>query len=189
MNKLALTIAALIIGCTSTIARAQRVDNRAVQAAASDFRQAVVQFEKLVVKVRGISRRDELVVDKFEESTRRVVLYAKNPRQTSKLTTEYRKMLDLQAKAEVAIFQKYTAHFGLTELWNVVLWYQQIFEQELAIHMENPRNANRVQRRDMRDLTFRSSVTPVTALAPPASLLSPSGTLRQLPSAAPSSIR
>jgi hypothetical protein len=126
---------------------AQRVDNCAIHDASGRFRAAVVDFEKRVKSVRGIDRREERVVDKFEESTKRVQFYARNPRQTARLKTEYQTMLGLQAQAEVAIFRVYTPHHDLIQAWQHVLWCQAILEQEFAIHFEYPRRGNRVRRR------------------------------------------
>ncbi|MGB7327861.1 MAG: hypothetical protein WBD31_23500 [Rubripirellula sp.] len=128
-------------------ASAQRVDNSAVYAASAKFRASVVHFEDLVKKVRGIERRDERVVDLFEEATKRVQFFAKNPRQTDRLKTEYQKMLTLQSKAETAIFETYTPHHELIAAWQQVLWCQAWLEQEFAFHFEYPRHGNRVRKR------------------------------------------
>ena len=126
---------------------AQRVDNRAIHAASASFRASVVEFEKLVKSVRGIERREERIVDRFEESTKRVQLYARNPRQTQRLKTEYETMLGLQSQAEIAIFEVYTPNRDLLYAWQHVLWCQALMEQEFAFHFEDPRRGNRVRRR------------------------------------------
>ncbi|WP_145420590.1 hypothetical protein [Planctomycetes bacterium K23_9] len=128
-------------------AAAQRVDNKAVHAASAKFRAEVVAFEVLVKKVRGIDRRDERIVDLFEESTKRVQTLAKNPRQTSRLKAEYMRMLKLQERAETAIFKTYTPHHDLIAVWQNVLWCQYLLEQEFAFHFEYPRHGNRVRKR------------------------------------------
>ena len=135
--------------CISSLqSQAQRVDNKALNAAAIRFRNSVLEFEKKVVSVRGIERSDERVVDKFEESTRRVVAASKNPRLLSRLQTEYAKTKVLQSKAFTAIFEKYTPHHDLAVAYQNVQWCQFYFEQEFAFHLANPRNRNRVERRD-----------------------------------------
>ena len=151
------TLAASLL-CSSAV-DAQRVDNSKLYASAKKFRDAVVKFEKTVVSVRGIERVDERTVDRFEESTRRVMVAARNPRQISRLGSEYRKMVPLQAKAEQAIFEKYTSNRRLLYDWEMVLWCQRLFEQEFAFHIENPRNCSRVQRRTIKPVLMTQSLS------------------------------
>ncbi|NND97783.1 MAG: hypothetical protein HKN47_10695 [Pirellulaceae bacterium] len=164
MNK---TTVALLFGFTCIWfvgdAQGQRVDNRALHAAATEFRNAVLIFERDVVRVRGVLRNDERIVDKFEEATKRVAIAAKNPRLMKRLTTEYRKMLPLQAQAERAIFGKYTPHHGLIQSWDAVLYFQSVFEQEFAFHSEYPLHGNRVQ---LRAPSQRPTTTSVTVPPP-----------------------
>ena len=146
MNKRILT--ALIVfgfGIVADRVDAQRIDNSAVKESAQRFRQAVMDFEKVVRSVRGIERADERIVDKFEEQNRRVFNAAQNPRLATRLRTEYDKMLVLQNQAERAIFGQYTPNQKLVAAWQYLQWCQYYFEQQYAFFVANPRGC-RVER-------------------------------------------
>ena len=145
MNRY-LPIALLLATSFLSTASAQRVDNSRVRARAGNLREAALNFERVVVSVRGIERSDERIVDRFEEATKRVVLAAKNPRHSARLKSEYLKMLKLQEDAERAIFGQYTPHQGLIEAWDILAYHQYFFEQELSFQIENPRHGNRVRK-------------------------------------------
>ncbi len=148
MNKrqcFAILAAAYLLSPTHS--SAQRSDNRGIYAAASQYREAVVYFEKLVVAVRGIQRTDERLVDKLEEATKRLRLAARNPRHSSRLRKEWSEIQTLQYQVESVIFGKYTLHHDLVRAWQHVLYTQAIFYEEYTFHLDNPRHGNRVGRR------------------------------------------
>ena len=147
MNRTTLIAFVAITACLfHSAADAQRVSTKKLLAAANLFRSSVVQFEKVVVSTYGIVRSDERVVDKFEESTLKVVNAAKNPRLVTRLRNEYTKSLVLQEKAFQSIFGRYTQNNKLERAYEYVLYSQALFEREYQAHLDNPRNGNRVTR-------------------------------------------
>lgn len=148
MNKRSGYVAVLVglaILVSADDSRAQRIDNSGLQASAKRFRDAVVDFEKVVRSVRGIERAEERIVDRFEEQNKRVINAVKNPRLGTRLRTEYSRMLTLQAQAQQAIFGQYTPNQKLVAAWQQVEWCQFYFEQQYAFFVANPRGC-RVER-------------------------------------------
>lgn len=147
MNKTTLVALALTTALLfQSNASAQRVDNTSLLAAAQEYRTSVLKFEKVVVSTFGIARSDERVVDKFEESTLKVVNAARNPRLSTRLRNEYQKTFPLQDKAEQHIFGRYTPNQNLIRAWEYVLLRQALFEQEYSFRVANPSRGNRVRR-------------------------------------------
>ncbi|MCG8648940.1 MAG: hypothetical protein MI861_03860 [Pirellulales bacterium] len=147
MNRIAVLTLFVLPALFPSVATAQRVDNSGLFIAACRYREAVVNFEQLVIRVRGIERIDERLVDKFEEATRRLRLATKNPRHSSRLRNEWRKIQPLQDQVEARIFGKYTYNHILIEAWELVLFHQILFEQEYLFQLDNSRHGSRVQRR------------------------------------------
>ena len=85
-------------------ASAQRADISGMYAAANNYRNAVVLFEKVAKNVRGIERTDERLIDKLEEATRGLRAASRNTRATSRLRREWSEIQTLQYRVEVAIF-------------------------------------------------------------------------------------
>lgn len=122
-----------------------RVDNRAALASANDFLSAITDFRKAVNCVRGIRSSDRQVANLLERQAKRVVLAAKNPRQMSRLKSEWRKMEPLERKVEDKILRSYTLSRDLIIAWDRVMYRQFVFTNEYALLDANPLGGKRVQ--------------------------------------------
>lgn len=131
-----------------TIGPAQAADDGALYRLACLYDREVGAFEKTVLGVRGIDRNDERLVDRLDDEAARLRLAAKNPRHFNRLVYQWREVQELQAQSADAIFGRYTPNQGLINQWERVLFVQSLFEEELILRVENPRNANSVRRLD-----------------------------------------
>ena len=122
-------------------------DNAPLYAAATDYRLAVLKFERVVRAVRGIERIDERLVDDFEEATKTLRLASRNPRHSNRLRKEWREIQPLQMRVEATIFGKYTYNHDLVRCWEIVLYMQDRFYEEYLFTLDNPRHGSSVQRR------------------------------------------
>ena len=145
MNKtlplLGLISAALVIPTTDAAA-----DNP-LYAVADNYRNAVVNFERVVVNTRGIQSADERLVDRFEEETKRLRLAARNPRHENRLRYKWGDVRPMQYQVEARIFGKYAPTHELVRAWNAVLYAEAVFNDEYVFQVENPRHGNSVLRR------------------------------------------
>lgn len=149
MNKISLLAACLLTAAIfSSSARA--ADNRGIYAAANEYRNAVVIFEKVIQNVPGIKRVDERAVDKFEEATKRLRVAARNPRHDSRLRNEWRTIQPMQFEVEARIFEKYTLNHEIYRAWRNVLFARDIFYEEYVYQLDNSTHGGSVKRRIMR---------------------------------------
>jgi hypothetical protein len=116
-------------------------------ASVNKFRCAVVDFEKVVQRTRGVRVTDKNIVNRFEQATKRMALVAQNPRNLNRLRYEYRDVQPFQQKAEEAIFGRYTLNHELVKAWQRVFYSQLLFEQEFAFQLEYNRHGNSVRPR------------------------------------------
>ncbi len=140
-------IAILLAGFTCSAQQVAADNHQALLASVNKFRGAVVEFERVVQKTRGIRVADKNIVDRFEKATKRMALVAQNPRNLNRLRYEYREVQPFQQKAEEAIFGKYTLNHDLVKAWQRVFYTQLTFEQEFAFQLEYNRHGNSVRLR------------------------------------------
>ena len=112
---------------------------------AGQYESAVEQFEKVVLRVRGIDRSDEKWVDRLDDESARLRLAARNPRHLSKFLNEWRQLKQLHAKVEERIFGKYTPHHDLIQCWSIVVYQRDLLEIELVYRLENQQHRNGVE--------------------------------------------
>jgi hypothetical protein len=127
---------------------------------ASQYRAAVNDFEKVLLKVRGIDRNDERLVDRLDDETARLRLAARNPRHLNKMYHKWRQVQQLHAQVQSTIFGKYTPNHELVEQWESVSYFYSLFAEEFFFEVENPRHGNTVRR-------FQSSSARRNAYSPP----------------------
>ena len=113
---------------------------------ASQYRAAVGDFERAVLRVRGIDRNDERLVDRLDDETAKMRLAARNPRHLNRLFHEWQGVQKLHAQVETRIFGKYTPHHELIREWETVSYYYSLFAEEFFYNVENPRHGNSVRR-------------------------------------------
>lgn len=140
---------ALLLACSFLLPSSAQAatDNEPLYAAAAYYRDAVINFERVVLGVRGIQRTDERVVDQFEVATKKMLLAARNPRHLSRLRNELKRVLPLQNRVESLIFGKYTPNHDLVRAWQKVLYGRAMFDDELFFQIENANHGDSVRRR------------------------------------------
>ena len=163
--KRSISWAALLVVGLSQMPAAEADRARPLFELACQYEASVEQFERIVLKLRGIDRADEQLVDRLDDRTARFRLAAKNPRHINRLLQEWRQVQELHSLVERAIFGKYTPTRELIYGWDVVRYQQALFADELFLEFENPNRGNSVRRvsasNSRRDQYLRT-------LAPPA---------------------
>lgn len=146
MYKLPL-LTGVIVSLSLTPSTSVATDRNPLYSVANNYRNAVVNFERVVVRTRGIQRIDEKAVDRFEEATKQLRLAARNPSHANRLRYQWRDVRTLQYQIEAIIFGKYTLNRDLAVAWQDVLIAEVIFNDEYVHQVENPRHGNSVQLR------------------------------------------
>ena len=145
MNRLALSSIASVFLAVSF--PEPILANNSLYTQACRYHDAIVAFEDVVKKTRGLQRGDERLVDRLEEEVKRLRTAAKNPRNQNQLRYRYRDIQPMQKKVEDTIFfGRYTLTYDLVVAWEQVIYRQVMFERELAFRV-NMGSSNRVQRR------------------------------------------
>ena len=145
MNKTTLSLAALLF--TFLQAPASAGDSRLLYNAALQYQNAVTAFDQVLGKSRFIRRGDRNLVDRLEQAAKRMTAAAKNPRHVNNVRFERKRVIQFQLNVEKNIFEKYSPNLSVVKTWEYVLWTQQIFEQELAFFVEEPRRGRSTTRR------------------------------------------
>ena len=140
----------VIAGAICLPPSAEGADNRGLYFAANEYRNAVLFFEKVIQNVRGVEAVDEKLVNKFELATRDLRAAARNPRHDTRLRKEWSSIQPLQFQVEQRLFGKYTLNHEIYVAWQKVLYCQDVFWEEYAFQLDNPRHGNRVDRRRIR---------------------------------------
>lgn len=175
------TLSAMFVAVISSQAMAQgRVDTRGTFNSTVEIGKAIANFEKLVNRTRGIRSSDKSLVTKLRRATDRMLIYAKNPRLTSRLKSEYRKVDPLITQVDDRIFGRYTPNRDLLTGWEAVLYADFRFNTEFSIRVANPRGANTVQRLGASQLgttqrlgTTTASIVPTLNQRVPAPAIAP----------------
>jgi hypothetical protein len=146
MNR---TLPLLILWVTAWIVPSvgAAADDNPLYAVACQYRDAVLNFERVVQRTRGIQAVDEKFVDRFEESTKQLRLAARNPRHENRLRYKWGDVRPLQYQVEARIFGKYAPTHELVRAWEVVLYAEDMFNNEYVFQVENPRHGSSVLRR------------------------------------------
>ncbi len=145
MNRFAACVV-LLAGLASQTSVANAAQDSALFPLACQYRAAIVGFEDAVLRVRGIDRGDERLVDQLEDATAKMRLAARNPRHLNRLFHEWQDVKKLHAQVEMTIFGKYTPHHELVQRWNAARYHYALFADEFFYQVENPRHGNTVRK-------------------------------------------
>lgn len=124
MKKLSALICVVFVGMFASTASASH--DSAVYAAADHYRDAVVHFEREVIRARAFDRYDVRLVDDLEDSTSRLRSAARHVRRSPdhdhRFTSALREVTKLQQRVERAIFAAdcYHASQNLVGCWAAV---------------------------------------------------------------------
>jgi hypothetical protein len=136
----------LLVGFVFQSSLADAAETAPLFQLAGQYRTAVQDFERAVLRVRGIDRNDERLVDRLDDETARMRLAARNPRHLNRLFHEWQGVQKLHAQVQSRIFSKYTPHHELIRKWETVSYYYNLFAEEYFYSVENPRHGNSVRR-------------------------------------------
>ncbi len=167
-----LALAALFVFSQST--EVQGKGSESLYRLANQYCAAVSNFEKTVLRVRGIDRGDERLVDRLDDASVKMRLAARNPRHLNRLFHEWQEVKKLHAQVERTIFGKYTPNHDLIEGWNLVNYYYSAFAEEYFYQVENPNHDGSV-RRTPQNSARRNSYLPTPTYTPFNIIRLPSG--------------
>lgn len=145
MNKATLGLAITFLALSWN--PVQAADSKVLYAAAVQYRNAISAFDDVLSDSRFIRRADRNLVGRLEDAAKRMASAAKNPRHINKVRFERKRVIQFQLDAEKNIFDKYSPNLAVVKSWEYVLWTQQLFEQELAFFVEDPRRGRSTTRR------------------------------------------
>ncbi|MGI9427015.1 MAG: hypothetical protein ACR2NM_00040, partial [Bythopirellula sp.] len=110
------------------------------------YEASVKTFERIVLQTRGIDRSDDRLVDRLDDTAKKLRLGARNRRHLNRVFYEWRDVQKLHTQVESVIFGKYTPHHDLVRSWDDVRYFYSLFAEEFFFHIENPRHGNSVLR-------------------------------------------
>lgn len=123
-----------------------REDAGSLYALASQYEREIEAFEKIILRVRGIDRSDERLVDQLDDESGRLRQAARNPRHFNRMFRQWREVQALRQKTGSSIFNKYTPQGDLIRQWERVLYAEDLFAEKFVLKVENPGHRNSVRR-------------------------------------------
>jgi hypothetical protein len=114
---------------------AQASNDTPIYRAASEYREAVRDFERSVVRSRYLNRTHKRVADDMEDSTSRLRRATRNPHRTERLFDAWDRVQYLQQHADVTIMSDPTCPAGaeLIDCWHRVLCAYNEVAREMAL--------------------------------------------------------
>jgi len=135
MKNIAIYAGILVITCTWSSLRDVRATTPILlEQAAKDYRDAVIDFERHVIRARYFERTDRRVIESLKKQANVLRSATRRHQDLGRLEHEWRVTQSLHSQVEAAIFGRscYPRNFHLEECWREVNFRLTILAQHLA---------------------------------------------------------